>query len=404
MNDKELTRLIILGAGASVDCGLYPTGAQFIKIVRKILEFPNILDKSKISSELLKRLVEASPPSIDAYISSLSNSKDKVILKALILSILRVCTDYSETYSDKFTDSWYFSIWQLFESELRNCRSDADKIDKLNQIKSFKIITFNYDLSLELFLWKRIDVNFASDLEKHKAMKIISDQIFHVYGSLGDLLELRGNYSNAGHLEFNKLNSFIGCSWSDILNFSANDSAIQSILNPSPKYGGLISAIIQLFDKILKKIDEENITKLSDVVTNLVDGIKVIETERNNKDADLDKITKSQDGWDIIYILGYGFDHFNNELLKLNNIKWKKGCFVTNYAENKSNINQKLERLILDELLSRRSFKNDTFNIPLISYEAVSKALKNDFSLLENPKSPLIITTNLTPWLAMRNK
>ncbi|MBU6338742.1 MAG: hypothetical protein KGQ36_02075 [Rickettsiales bacterium] len=389
--EPELTRLIILGAGASVECGFYPTGAQFIKIVRKVLEFSNALNKAKkISPELLKKLVEASPPSIDAYISSINDSKDKVRLKALILSILRVCTDYSESYSDKFINTWYFSIWQLFERELRNCGSDTEKIMKLQQIKSFKIITFNYDLSLELFLWKRIDANFVSEHEKKKAIKIISDQIFHVYGSLGDL-NLRGNYFNAGHLEFDKLNSFVGCDWSDII-------------EPNAKDGNLIKAIIQLLDKILNRIDEEEkVNSSENVVTNLVNGIKVIETERNN-DEKLDEITKLQDGWDVVYVLGYGFDRLNNERLNLSKIKWNKGCFITNFGGKK-----KLEKRIYEQL-SRKDegvIIRTVWKIPtMITNKSVVESLSDDFDLFEFPEKPDCIEAEKgeEPFYAMQRR
>ena len=124
----------------------------------------------------------------------------------------------------------------------------------------------------------------------------------------------------------------------------------------------------------------------------------------------------TQNNWDVIYILGYGFDETNNEALGLKNIKYQKGCFVTNYASDESKINQRLERLILDELLSRNYGRVGNpiirkvgdplgakkYFVPLISHKSVSHALKEEFSLLENPDSPLIIETNLTPYLELK--
>ena len=388
MSEKELSRLVILGAGASVDCGLYPTGVQLVEIVRKILQHPSALKESQIPQEPLRKLVEANAPSIDAYISSINGDKDRTQLKALIISVLRVCADYSETYSSKFTNSWYFSIWQLFENELRNCNTDEQKLEKLQQIKSFKIITFNYDPSLELFLWKRIDVNFYDDLSKRRAIEIIAGQIFHVYGDIGNILNLRGYYSCDGDLGFGKFDetqeSVASC-WREILPAHKKD-------------GGITLKIIHLLGKALKQIDAEKINasvpRLADqqVVTKLVEGIQVIDKERNH-DPKIDEITKRQDGWDVVYILGYGFDRLNNKSLRLNEIVWNKGCFVTNFGGK-----VKLEKRIYEQLSRGNGSVSmrEQWKIPtMITDKSVAESLADHFDLFEIPEKPRCINTSV---------
>jgi hypothetical protein len=126
----------------------------------------------------------------------------------------------------------------------------------------------------------------------------------------------------------------------------------------------------------------------------------------------MEKISNGGVNWDLVYILGYGFDQDNNGLLGFDKIRnYKRGCFVTNYAKNKDEVNQRLQRLILDELSSIKAERrglgdilvpSDQFIIPYISHKSVSQALKEDFSLLENPNSPLVIQTNLTPYLELK--
>ena len=118
MSEDKLTRLIILGAGASVDCGLYPTGVQFVEIAEKILpmfrnalaaDLKHCLSKTCLKNYFylsnedghpietwLKKILQARPLSIDAYISSLSNKDEQEFLRSLILSIIINCTSYSE--------------------------------------------------------------------------------------------------------------------------------------------------------------------------------------------------------------------------------------------------------------------------------------------------------------------
>lgn len=412
MSEKELTKLIILGAGASVDCGFYPTGAQFIEIAEKILLAKELVANNSLGEsesfknfspekirEPLKKLISARPTSIDAYISGIKSPQEQQILKSLIVSILRVCTTYSEHYADKFQNNWYFSIWQLIEVKLRECSCDAQKLEKLENFNSLKIITFNYDISLELFLWKRIKDNLVHDLEQKKALKIISEKIItHVYGSIESCDQIpshEGHYNNHGGLEFEALG----------YEFQTSHLTIAAALGRSD----FNNRVIQLLTKILAKLKVEEVPALQNEkhATDLIGRIDIIGHERAETKKEIAELANPGKTWDFLYVLGYGFDHANNDLLGLEKIEWQKGCFVTNYASDETKVNQRLDRLILDDLLSCNQGRSSNvapkeYHIPLISHKSVSRALKEDFSLFENPRSPLTVRTLLTPYLELK--
>lgn len=406
-----MNRLIILGAGASVDCGLYPTGVQFVEIAEKILSakkfrpnnqsggggVPQHVQRIKAT---LKKLISANPSSIDAYISGIISTKEKLILKALIVSILRVCTTYSEAFSDRFKNNWYFSIWQLIELELRNCSTDAEKIKKLENA-IFRIVTFNYDISLELFLWKRIQDNFIGESKKKRALEIIAETIItHVYGRIGDWREVvndqrkSGNYSKCKNLEFH-----------DFSESEAKAFDMTTVLSKHPEI--LTARVLSLVEKILEQTDvEEKNKNESQVVTELLSDICVIGHERSEIKKGITKLFNDE-SLENIYILGYGFDPANNKLINLRNIKWRKGCFVTNFKGNKRSeriIYNELSRLVRENIFGSavgRDYKRE-FRIPLISKESVKGAL-GAFSLLEELEVPdMVIRTDLTPYVAMQ--
>ncbi len=359
-----------------------------------------VLSSERIRSAL-KKLISANPSSIDAYISGINSPEEKLILKGLIVSILRVCTTCSEAFSDRFKNNWYFSIWQLIELELRNCSTDADKIKKLESA-IFRIVTFNYDISLELFLWKRIQDNFHGKAEKEQALKIIAETIItHVYGRIGDWREVvnGGDYSKCKNLGFD-----------DFSKTEAEDFYMKTILSKHPEI--LTERVSSLVEKILKQTDveekdknaEEKDKKDSQVVTELLNDICVIGHERSKIKKVITNLFYNG-SWCMIYILGYGFDPANNKLINLRNIKWRKGCFVTNFKGNKRS-----ERIIYNELSRPMSDNpNNTdgngkreFRIPLISKKSVKGAL-GAFSLLEELEVPdMLIRTDLTPYVAMQ--
>lgn len=447
MSNKELTRLIILGAGASVECGVYPLGYELIdvaKIVRsfctvnshdqkfsnKLVEtlanrlaqsYPEIRDKIKsFVPKTIKNLVESSHASIDSHIMYVRNDEERNFLKSLILSIILSCTAYSNLQKS-FDNNWYSEIAKLIFPTLASNADSAKRLKEIEKkIATLQIVTFNYDVSLELYLLDRLQDFFGKEptnpqtedeLYSKQALRKIMDKIHHVYGRIYDCDEIFLTHQQMNSLGSDKDSP--ECLWQkDLAKWEGNHKRQQA-----PSFKDLINneysndehAHRRIFCYLVLEyallIDSTNLNlKISDKELSH-DRIMVIkEDERSQKIEEVlkDKINNNEKSWDLVYILGYGFDQDNNKLLSFDKIKnYKRGCFITNYNSNK-----KLERLILDEILSCHfNMLNDqNYKIPLISNETVSQALKEDFSLLENPKSPLKIKTDLSPFLAMRNK
>lgn len=465
---SELNRLIILGAGASVDCGVYPTGSEIIEFVKKIIQWsegsiakkeqsvsfeeksldltskhaqeeqvhaeeaPKEISITKKQLSHLKNLIASNHASIDAHISSIGDEEEQKFLKSFYLATFLFCTACSET-TEMFENNWYIELTKLVIPTLSSKLDNKSRLEAVKEkLKNLQVITFNYDISLEIFLRKALERFFKESNENYRtslenAFKEVCKKIFHVYGAIATvdeileidcaklsskevsevisksddyesaknpksfveyLLQVKAGFLAGG--SFDNLNIFKG--FRSIISPNRDDlSENENILHTYSK---------QVFCLILGVVEE--IKDIEDPKLFSSSRIKVISEERANLEEEIPlRVFKQKP--DLLYVLGYGFDETNNKILRLEEIKYQKGCFVTNLGKN-----QKLQRLILDDLLSQKLGRthNNTgpmeYFIPLISHKSVSAALKKDFSLLESPLSPLKIQTNLTPYLEMK--
>ena len=408
MSEKEVSRLIILGAGASVDCGFYPTGTQLMKIAKEIIDFDRGADKSDL--KFLRKMIESHPTSIDAYIAGISNTGEQYRIKSLIASTIITSTILSSTRQEIFDKNWYFSVWQLIEENLRKFETGDDKIAALKKLTHIRIITFNYDVSLEIFLWQRVKANFAEYKKAKESFEIITtEMIHHVYGQIATWEEIIA-ISDGGLVE--TLGSI----------FLAYRESLASIPENSMRnISDLLVSVSEMKSKFLCAIYNIMVSNLDG---NFVNRINVIaDKDRIGVSKELTEIVSEDVNWDMVYILGYGFDSINNQRINLKKINWQKGCFVTNYGGNK-----KIERVIYEEL-GREIFypeylvdhanktsadhpdyvnpnKDLEYRIPLISSSeaTVKKALDDEFSLIEKIDKPLTIRTDRNLWLALKNR
>jgi hypothetical protein len=211
----KMKTVFVIGAGASAEVGM-PIGSELKKIISRILKFDSyytdespgeksvVVDAIKYYSENRKsqgtyirdplhcalEISKALPlaDSIDNYLNSHRDDKDIEICGkiAIVYSILK-----SESKSKLFRkdndliafssieDTWYVS---LFKKLVHNCQLN----DFIKRLEDITFITFNYDRSLEWFLFYAIKQYYRIDEDK-SAEIINTVKIYHPYGRAGEL-------------------------------------------------------------------------------------------------------------------------------------------------------------------------------------------------------------------------
>lgn len=319
--------VFILGAGASWHYG-YPTGEMLIeKIIAKAEEFEHqmlgkdgrtlyggnapsgYIDRPKPApwyshmgedcKKLAERLSTHNPLVIDYFLGH--NAKLKEIGTLMIAWVI-LDHELKNRQSNHNRDDDHSvkdlevreKLWRRQDDWIKfiihEMLSGCESIEDLMRNK-VQFITFNYDVSLENHLYKRLSqVNlFQADGEKIKTF--IKERVHHVYG------QVRDDFEN--DLQFEQRKSFGGTEYDELITH----------------YNAAYLAAGQL-----KTIEPHN---------------KAID-----KDAS-EIISKAQD----FYILGYGFDKNNNERLKLGDIvkedlvENQRRIFWTNYG-NSNKINK----------------------------------------------------------------
>jgi|GEM_PF-3089473 len=411
-----MIRLIILGAGASVDAGVYPTGAQLIEVARNVIsmcdsEFgKKLIDGAEIAQDLdfvkrcLSDLIESNHASVDSHISYIDDKNEQNFLKAFIISTILASNAYSDL-AENSKDNWYPELAKLIfptlSDSLRKKGGEKKSKEIEKKLKFLQIITFNYDVSLEIYLLKRVKKYFGSlDVNAKNAFEKICEKIFHVYGAVTNKEEI---FSANGYFKY------LDC-WKDDFfreekvengKFCKSYSGKSGLLESGLGRGFHLSIFCFLVLEYALAFKRNSYNDKPEEGGFLSPNrIKVVNEERSNIDKQMSK--RISEPIDLVYILGYGFDHDNNELLTFEKLReYKNGCFVTNFEGN-----EKLQRMILNDLLSRYladlGVSGRQYAIPLVSFKSVSGALKKDFSLSEKPRSLLVIQTNLNPYLELK--
>ena len=210
--------VFILGAGSSCSYN-YPTGI----ILRNILcnRSHEIENNSNFKFSFQKIFEEVVPPSNDfnfelcqRYIDSFSKKFDKsgnnsidlflsvnqhdpnIILSgklAIVLTMLK-CEGFSKKKFNShriINEDWYNYLY----NEMTNIFTNPKDYERLSENK-ISFITFNYDRSLEYYLYRCIYNNFSTSSQNYNLFDII-----HVYGKIeklneDDLLEDYGSFDN----------------------------------------------------------------------------------------------------------------------------------------------------------------------------------------------------------------
>src|SRR6266581_8816509 len=185
---------LILGAGASCPDG-YPSGAA----LRKLLCEQYQRDAGP-AFDVLKSLDFASRDIVgfrDAFYRSQITSIDRFLAinkqywqvgKAAIAALLIQSEVEDNLLRERSTDHWYRYLWNRMETSWEGFLSNA-----------IRIVTFNYDRSLEMFLAIALSSYNGRPFEE-AVVRVYQLPIVHVYGSLGligpDMVAPARPYSN----------------------------------------------------------------------------------------------------------------------------------------------------------------------------------------------------------------
>ncbi len=284
--------VFILGAGASAPYG-YPTAAQlrvdiYSHTVRRIIDLfqpstsKEIRDQWESKAIKFEKTFEASGiDSIDKFLAINGENFSDIGKLAIIMSIFEYEQNSGILEKSLIREQdWYFSIY-------------TKMIEKLISPVGYKkfgrnnvtFITFNYDRSLEYFLYNCLKNSFLSANEDEITQELKKIPILHVYGKIADL---PWETNKAGTRYRNKIDDWSFCEI------------------------GLVA-----LDRLKKNI--------------------YIIDERNNHDCS--EIIKRISAAERIFFLGFGYASENIEILKLNpSLKIDQKIFGTAFKYSEKGI------------------------------------------------------------------
>jgi hypothetical protein len=172
--------VLVLGAGASAPYG-YPTGLKLKRVIvddlsnvatsvnaRQILNMTG--DDLRLLKEFVYALKTSGQPSIDSFLEHRSEFMEigKIAIAQALIS--------KESIPNMFyTEDWYQGLYRAMNTKFE----DFGK----NKIS---IITFNYDRSLDQFLFQALKSSYNKS-DEETALQVQAIPIIHVYGQIGFL-------------------------------------------------------------------------------------------------------------------------------------------------------------------------------------------------------------------------
>lgn len=219
----EKRTVFILGAGASCPYG-FPTarGLREMIIGGFVSAYGRLLDERKklgleginkscphpvAAGNLVTRFKESSTESIDLFLSRHPQCQE-IGKTAICLSILEAerLSHFRENVKDA-TKDWYFHLFNKLTRELTG-KDDYQEFAKNN----IAFVTFNYDRSLEHFLFTSLLHSFEGANAANVCEQICQVPIIHVYGQVAPLQPCPGDeasglaYANEKKVEIPLLN------------------------------------------------------------------------------------------------------------------------------------------------------------------------------------------------------
>jgi len=173
----EIDTVLILGAGASQPFG-FPSGKELVNKICSVFSDPQRSQYSLMMQAghpqpevqaFRNVLYDANPASVDAWLEH--NPKFIPIGKAAIATLL---LDYERKSKFRPENNWYELLFQ-----------DLDSPFNQFQENKLKIVTFNYDRSLEQYLFTKLTNTYTGKSVNEYVQILQAIPIIHVYGSLG---------------------------------------------------------------------------------------------------------------------------------------------------------------------------------------------------------------------------
>lgn len=175
----EIETVLVLGAGASKDFG-FPTGQELVKqicerfskdVAKDFLHICSGQVNLNMDYKFPDALKEADPISVDVWLE-----RNPEVLEVGRAAIAIALLEYEQGSNLRPEKNWYQLLFQRLNSPF-----DDFQNNKLS------IVTFNYDRSLEKYLFKAFRHTYAGKGVKECEEKLSHLKIIHVYGSLGRL-------------------------------------------------------------------------------------------------------------------------------------------------------------------------------------------------------------------------
>ncbi len=172
--------VLILGAGASAPYG-FPTGRQLLFEIADtlnnlssdtVLQLRQLGFKDDMIKKFRNELLQSSQPSVDAFLEKKPEYMD---LGKTVIACALIPRERPEILVRGRNQEWYEYLFNQLDSSREEFPNNE-----------LSIITFNYERSLQWFLFVSVQNSYSLN-DKEAAELVRSIPIVHIYGDLGSL-------------------------------------------------------------------------------------------------------------------------------------------------------------------------------------------------------------------------
>lgn len=327
--------VLILGAGSSMEYG-FPSGSQLIKEICKDFDPKNNNDSFYLASliypffnedntkhekyfeakdliaDFINRLQDAKPISMDDFMHCTTKAKPEFNIIGKMLILLTILK-YESKYDHRKMNGWYNDLF----NKIQNKSLDEPDIKEL-KTNFFSIITFNYDRSLELFLFYTISANYPSANKQEICEVIKSLNIKHVYGQIGEFPDFyfdvdKDSIAYKKEIDLKTLKSEIDFSY---LKKKVPIHEIVVLFS-----NGFSYKLVADFKKVLESSQSIKTYREEDI-----------------PESDISKYQEILRKADRIFFLGFGYHEQNLKILGLDNILERQRIYGTTYRCGKAEV------------------------------------------------------------------